>query len=100
MVRENQRLYQAFSLNSNETILHYSTLSMQGRFKMEYRLFTIVRYNYRDYRRMGTQKKVLSAGARAHEHEAKASFKCCCFMVYVIYVPICKEEEGSKLYAH
>ena len=22
---------------------------MQGRFKMEYRLFTIVRYNYRDY---------------------------------------------------
>ncbi len=24
---------------------------MQGRFKMEYRLFTIVRYNYRDYNR-------------------------------------------------
>ena len=22
---------------------------MQGRFKMKYRLFTIVRYNYRDY---------------------------------------------------
>jgi hypothetical protein len=22
---------------------------MQGRFKMEHRLFTIVRYNYRDY---------------------------------------------------
>ncbi len=22
---------------------------MQGRFKMEYRLFTIVRYNYKDY---------------------------------------------------
>ncbi len=27
----------------------YSNLSMQGRFKMEYRLLTIVRYNYRDY---------------------------------------------------
>ncbi len=27
----------------------YSNLSMQGRFKMEYRLLTIVRYNYKDY---------------------------------------------------
>ncbi len=27
----------------------YSNLSMQGKFKMEYRLLTIVRYNYRDY---------------------------------------------------
>ncbi len=25
------------------------TYQMQGRFKMEYRLFTIVRYNYKDY---------------------------------------------------
>jgi hypothetical protein len=29
-------------------ILPYQ-LSVQGRFKMEYRLFIIVRYNYRDY---------------------------------------------------
>ncbi len=28
---------------------------MQGRFKMEYRLFTIVRYNYRDYNNQTSQ---------------------------------------------
>jgi hypothetical protein len=29
---------------------------MQGRFKMEYRLFTIVRYNYRDYNKGSSGK--------------------------------------------
>jgi hypothetical protein len=33
----------------NVLYIIYSNLSMQGRFKMEYRLLTIVRYNYRDY---------------------------------------------------
>ncbi len=52
------RLYQAFSLGSNKTILYYSTLPMQGRFKMEYGLFTIVvRYNYTDYGLQHTQAK-------------------------------------------
>ena len=36
---------------------------------------------------MGTQKKFLTAGARAHE----AHFKCCCFMVCVILIRCTKE---------
>ncbi len=31
------------------TSIFILTYQMQGRFKMEYRLFTIVRYNYKDY---------------------------------------------------
>ncbi len=37
--------------------------------------------------RVGTQKKFMTAGARAHE----AHFKCCCFMVYVIFICCTKE---------
>jgi hypothetical protein len=49
LVREDQGCLKPFNWSIVITTLYYSTLSMQGRFKMEYRLFTIVRYNYRDY---------------------------------------------------
>ncbi len=51
-VRENQGSTEPFNWSIiNVSILVFRlTLGMQGRFKMEYRLFSIVRYNYRDYK--------------------------------------------------
>ncbi len=43
---------------------------MQGRFKMEYRLFTIVRYNYKDYNRpTNTDRHNVSDLARSQPNQ-------------------------------
>ena len=50
---------------------------MQGRFKMEYRLFTIVRYNYRDYNNSKTkwEKKVYLSLSRNLENNQTIRFE-------------------------
>ncbi len=42
---------------------------MQGRFKMEYRLFTIVRYNYRDYNTPSKPNMHANAKAKTMQKE-------------------------------
>jgi hypothetical protein len=47
--RENQGSTEPLNWSIINLSIFILTYQMQGRFKMEYRLFTIVRYNYKDY---------------------------------------------------
>ncbi len=68
-VRENQGSTEPFNWSVINLSIFILTYQMQGRFKMEYRSFTIVRYNYKDYNKVSVTR-------------VQVQVHCNCTMIY------------------